>query len=58
MEVRKLLELYGGTQQKMSAALSVSQPRISEYVNGKKHITVERLKDWCKILKIDIKLLF
>ena len=58
MEVAKLLQLYGGTQTQMGAALSVPQSRISEYITGKKNITVKRLKQWCDILNIDIKLLF
>ena len=58
MEVQKLLTLYGGTQTQMSATLGVPQSRISEYINGKKNITVKRLKQWCEILNIDIKLLF
>ena len=58
MEVAKLLQLYGGTQTQMGAALGVPQSRISEYINGKKNITVKRLKEWCEILNIDIKLLF
>ena len=58
MEVSKLLQLYGGTQTQMSATLGVPQSRISEYINGKKNITVKRLKQWCNILNIDIKLLF
>ena len=58
MEVAKLLQLYGGTQTQMSAVLGVPQSRISEYINGKKNITVKRLKQWCEILNIDIKLLF
>lgn len=55
MEVAKLLQLYGGTQAQMGAALGIPQQRISEYINGKKNITVKRLKEWCEILKIDIK---
>ena len=55
MEVAKLLQLYGGTQTQMGATLGVPQQRISEYINGKKNITVKRLKQWCEILKIDIK---
>ena len=58
MQVQKLLQLYGGTQSKMGAALGVPQSRISEYITGKKNITVKRLKQWCDILNIDIKLLF
>ncbi len=55
MEVKKLLILYGGSQKEMAAVLSVTQPRISEYINGKKHITVKRLREWCNKLNIDIK---
>lgn len=58
MEVQKLLNIYGGSQKEMAATLGVTQPRISEYINGKKNITVKRLKQWCDILKIDIKELF
>lgn len=58
MEVRKLLEIFGGSQIKMAQSLGVTQPRISEYINGKKNITVKRLKEWCNILNIDIKQLF
>lgn len=55
MEIQKLLQIYGGTQKEMSAALGVPQPRISEYINGKKNITVKRLREWCNKLNIDIK---
>ncbi len=55
MEVQKLLTIYGGSQKQMAAALGVTQPRISEYVNGKKNITVNRLKESCEILEINIK---
>lgn len=58
MEVQKLLQLYGGTQSQMGTVLGVPQQRVSEYVNGKKNITVKRLKSWCEILEIDIKELF
>lgn len=58
MEVQKLLILYGGSQKEMATALGVTQPRISEYITGKKNITVKRLQTWCDILKIDIKELF
>lgn len=58
MEVTKLLQLYSGTQKEMGDALGVPQQRISEYITGKKNITVKRLKQWCDILKIDIKQLF
>ena len=58
MEIQNLLKLFGGTQKEMGAALGVPQSRISEYVTGKKNISVKRLKQWCEILNIDIKLLF
>lgn len=58
MEVQKLLQLFGGSQSEMAAALGTTQPRISEYITGKKNITVKRLKSWCEILDIDIKQLF
>ena len=58
MQVQKLLQLYGGTQGQMGAVLGVPQSRISEYITGKKNISVKRLKQWCDILNIDIKLLF
>lgn len=58
MEVKKLLELFGRSQLEMAAALGVPQQRISEYIHGKKNITVKRLKEWCEKLDIDIRLLF
>jgi len=58
MQVKKLLQIYGGTQKEMGATLGVPQQRISEYITGKKNITVKRLIEWCNILNIDIKELF
>lgn len=39
----------------MGVALGVPQQRISEYITGKKNITVKRLIEWCNMLNIDIK---
>lgn len=55
MEVQKLIELFNGSQKEMAAKLGTTQSRISEYKKGKHAITVEKLRNWCDILKIDIK---
>lgn len=55
MEVKKLLKLTGLSQKDLADKVGVPAPRISEYVNGKYQIKLDRLKKWCEILKIDIK---
>lgn len=55
MEVQKLLDLTGLSQKELADKVGIPAPRISEYVNGKYRIRLDRLKEWCEILKIDIK---
>lgn len=58
-EVIKLIVMAGERSQAVLAEkLGTAQSRISEYKNGYKAITVQTLKSWCEILKIDIKKLF
>lgn len=58
-EIAKLIELSGYTsQEELAKKLNTKSSRISEYKTGKRGITLERLKEWCKILEIDIKELF
>lgn len=57
-EVVKLIALAGESQKNLAEKLGTSPTRISEYKNGYKTITVQTLKSWCEILKIDIKKLF
>ena len=55
MPIRKLLELSKLTQVQLADKVGATQPQISEYINGKKNISLARLQKWCKILNIDIK---
>ena len=57
-EINKLIELSGLSQDDLAKKLNTQPARISEYKTGKRGITLERLKEWCKILGIDIKELF
>lgn len=57
-EVVKLIGIAGESQKDLAQKLGTSPTRISEYKNGYKTITVQTLKSWCEILKIDIKKLF
>lgn len=57
-EVTKLIKISGLTQRELSIVLKTPESRISEYKKGKHDITVNKLKDWCKMLNIDIKKLF
>lgn len=57
-EVIKLIQLSGLTQKELSIKLNTPESRISEYKKGKHSITVDKLKDWCETLNIDIKELF
>lgn len=55
MEIRKLINLFNGSQKEMAAKLGTTPSRISEYKNGKFSITVKKLRRWCEILGVDIK---
>lgn len=58
-EVVKLIAMSAEpSQQALAEKLGTTPSRISEYKNGYKTITVQTLKSWCEILKIDIKKLF
>lgn len=58
-EVIKLIAIAGERSQgALAEKLGTTPSRISEYKNGYKTITVQTLKSWCEILKIDIKKLF
>ena len=57
-EINKLIQLSGLPQKELAEKLNTQPARISEYKNGKRGITVEKLKEWCKILNIDIRNLF
>lgn len=57
-EIKKLIELSGLSQKELAEKLETKGARISEYKTGKRGITLEKLKDWCNKLNIDIKELF
>ncbi|QIY82552.1 XRE family transcriptional regulator [Chryseobacterium sp. NEB161] len=57
-EVEKLILFSKKTAKELAPILKTKEARISEYKRGKVSITVIKLKEWCEILKIDIKELF
>ena len=57
-EVEKLILISGKTAKELAPILGVSETKISKYKTGFYKVTVEKLKEWCKILEIDIKRLF
>lgn len=54
-EINTLLRLTKLTQAQLAEKVGVAPARISEYMKGKRNITLNRLKQWCSILDIDIK---
>jgi|GEM_PF-2412664 len=57
-EVEKLILISKKSGTELASILKTSENTISRYKTGKVKITVERLKEWCDILGIDIKKLF
>jgi len=57
-EVEKLIFISGKPLKELAIILDTTKPRISEYKHGKHKISVEKLKNWCQLLDIDIKTLF
>lgn len=58
-EMIKLIALAGfDSQAEMARVLEVRSATISDYKLGKKAMTVNTLKLWCKKLNVDIKYLF
>lgn len=57
-EVEKLILLSGKTAKEIAPMLKTTEARISEYKNGRRGISVKKLREWCEILQIDIKRLF
>ena len=57
-EIEKLILISGKTAKELAPILGVSETKISKYKTGFSKISVEKLKEWCEILEIDIKRLF
>ncbi|KPE51019.1 helix-turn-helix domain-containing protein [Chryseobacterium indologenes] len=57
-EIEKLILLSNKKGKELAPLLRTTEARISEYKNGKRGISVRKLREWCKILEIDIKELF
>ncbi|MBT0534078.1 helix-turn-helix transcriptional regulator [Riemerella anatipestifer] len=57
-EVEKLILISRKTAKELAPILNTSETQISRYKKGKTEITVALLKEWCRILNIDIKKLF
>lgn len=53
-EMRNLFEIFGGTQKEFGKLLGVPQSQISIYVNGKVAITVNKLREYCDKVGVDI----
>ena len=57
-EIEKLILISKKTAKELAPILKTTEARISEYKTGKRVISLRKLKEWCKILEIDIKRLF
>ncbi|WP_017686166.1 helix-turn-helix domain-containing protein [Riemerella anatipestifer] len=57
-EVEKLILISRKTAKELAVILKTKESTISRYKTNQNKITVERLKEWCRILNIDIKKLF
>lgn len=54
-EVGKLILLSGKTAKEIAPLLNTTEARISEYKTGKRGISVKKLREWCEVLKVEIK---
>ena len=54
-EMRRLFEIFGGSQKEFGKLLGIPQSHISIYVNGKGSISVNRLREYCDKVGVDIK---
>ena len=57
-EIEKLIIISVKTAKELAPILETSETKISKYKTGFSKISVEKLKQWCEILEIDIKKLF
>ena len=54
-EMRRLFEIFGGSQKEFGKLLCVPQSQISIYVNGRVSISVNKLREYCDKVGVDIK---
>lgn len=54
-EMRRLFEIFGGSQKEFGKLLGVPQSQISIYVNGKASISVKKLREYCDKVGVDIR---
>ena len=54
-EMRRLFEIFGGSQKEFGKLLGIPQSHISIYVNGKGSISVNRLREYCDKVGVHIK---
>ena len=54
-EMRRLFEIFGGSQKEFGKLLGVPQSQISIYVNGRVSISVKRLREYCDKVGVDIE---
>lgn len=57
-EVEKLIRISKKTAKELAIILGTSETTISRYKTGKTKMPLEKLKEWCDELSIDIKDLF
>lgn len=53
-EMRKLFEIFGGSQKEFGKLLGIPQSHVSNYVNGKVSVSVKRLREYCDKVGVDI----
>ena len=53
--MRRLFEIFGGSQKEFGKLLGVPQSQISIYVNGRVSISVNKLREYCDKVGVDIK---
>lgn len=54
-EMCRLFEIFGGSQKEFGKLLGIPQSRVSTYVNGKVAITVNKLREYCDKVGVDIR---
>lgn len=54
-EMCRLFEIFGGSQNEFGKLLGIPQSRVSTYVNGRVSISVNKLREYCDKVGVDIK---
>lgn len=54
-EIEKLILISKKSAKELAPILNTTEARMSEYKTGKRGISVKKLREWCEILKINIR---